>query len=81
LIRVALPLCGLVISLCGGAILYMLARPEIGLGPFTHWQRDEITSFWLDFRRDAFGAVAFGVITMVGSYVWWRRIKSSRKRK
>ena len=76
LIRVFLPLCGLGMNLCGGLILYILARPVIGLGPFTHWQRDEFTSLWLDLRWVAFGAIALGVTTIVGSYLWLRRINS-----
>jgi uncharacterized protein (DUF2062 family) len=67
--------------LCGAVILYILGRPLIGLGPFTHWQRDEFTSLWLDLRLVAFGAIALGVITTVGSYLWWRQLNSRHEPK
>jgi hypothetical protein len=81
MIRVALPLCGLGMSLCGASMLYLLARPIIGLGPFTSWQRDEFTGFLLDLRWLGFGAIALGLITIAGSYLWLRRINSRRSPK
>lgn len=78
LLRVFLPLCGFGMCLCGTFLLYILAGPVIGLGPFTRWQRDEFTSLWLDLRWVGFGAIALGVVTIVGSYLWLRQINSRR---
>lgn len=59
--------------LCGAFILVILAQPTIGLGPFTRWQRDEFTSLFLDIRWMAFGALALGLLTAIGGYLWLRR--------
>lgn len=73
-----LPFCGLSMCLYGAFILYNLARPPIGLGPFTYWQRNKFTDLWLDLRYVAFGAIALGIITTVASYLWLRRQDSKR---
>jgi hypothetical protein len=62
-------------------MLYILARPTIGLGPFTPWQRDEFTSLWLDLRWVAFGAIALGIVTILGSFLGLRRLNSRHKPK
>ena len=59
-------------------MLYILAQPPLGLGPFTHWQRDEFTEPFLSLRFSAFGAIAIGLIVSVGGYLWLRRLDSKR---
>ena len=54
-------------------MLSILARPPLGLGPFTRWQSDEFTELWLFIRRIAFSAIALGLIATVGGCFWlWR---------
>jgi hypothetical protein len=70
--------CGVGMCLCGASMLYILARPIIGLGPFTHWQNDEFTELFLFIRRIAFSALALGLTTIIGGYLWLWRFNSKQ---
>lgn len=76
LLRLAFFISGLAICASGGLILYFLSLPPVGLGLFTHWQRGELTSLWLDLRLVGFGIIALGIVVLLIGYLWLRRFDS-----
>ena len=69
---------GIAICLFGAAMLYLVAQPPIGLGPFTSWPRNQFNEAFLLIRRAGFGAIALGLIISVGGYLVLRRLDSKR---
>ena len=65
--------CGFANILCGIDMLYILARPPLGIGIFTAWQWDVFAEPLMIIRAAGFGSILLGLVMATGGWLWRRR--------